>query len=371
MRRERSVIGPMGSSSRQCENMIIEIAGSVDHLIVADHEKLSDLVCELLRAHRRGDHLLIIPRAECDWLTGNLDLNDREKATLSRIRRDFAQAGSLRAKALLRMKIDVSHVGPPVRDGNKLVLGVEEALRIDFAPVQLVIENSEYDGRLYLGILKGLKDKVDAPAIEFEVRHGGGQTAYHVWRQQIEARRIVALLVDSDRSHFTDPEKIDVLQARSLAAEMQWPIAFAHCLPCREIENLLPISVLEKLPFGLDKAHQIECLKRIEAIERNGNVPCDQRFILYYDLKRGCGDLPLEERFSASTAKWWRSKMAQGGSDAHFTGFGNNVVRYILENSAILHTFLRQIKSDSWWIMYQELFLFLLWLGFAPRRYAT
>ncbi|MDR6667247.1 hypothetical protein [Rhizobium sp. 1399] len=352
--------------------MIFDLLATAHDFASADQSKLTDLVCELLRAHRRGHHLLIIPRAECDWLADNLDLNSKERATLSRIRHDFTQAGGLRNKALVRVSIEIAHKSGPVSDGNRIVVGLLDAATFDLTErAQLIVEDSQYDGKLYQAILDAVKNNVQAPAVGFEIRNGGGQSAYQVWKQQIDAKRLTCLLVDSDRDHYDQDEKSEVKRARVDAERAQWPFAWALCLPCREIENLVPFSILEQLPFALDKAAQLHALRRIEETEIAGGVPVEQRFSHYYDMKNGLGDRPLDERLPENVVLWWEGKIAHGGNRPCYTGFGGHIIRHLLEHTPCLQGFLRYVKSESWWNIFGELFALVLWVGFAPRRNAT
>lgn len=352
--------------------MIFEITATIEDLIAAQRDRLTDMTCELLRAHRMGHHFLIVPREPSGWLLDNLDFNERERATLQKIRNDYTQSASLRGKALARIVIDVGHKSGATRDGKSIIVGLADISGYSLVEqTQLLVEDTESDGRLYEKILDQLKERIGAPAVRYDLRNGGGQNIYNVWKQQIEAKKIVCLLADSDRKHHTDVEKTEVAGARKLAEQLEWLFAWAVVLPCREIENLVPAFVLEELPFAYDKAAQICALKKIEEVEIDGGIAPPQRFSFFYDMKYGLGNAPLHERYKEHVADWIESKLQHGGTRPCYNGFGSDVISYLLEQSRALQAFLRHIKSDNWWEIFGEVFALILWLGFAPRRQAT
>jgi|SRR6476620_9729411 hypothetical protein len=60
---------------------------------------------EIVRAHRRGHHLVVIARWSMAWLTRNVDLSPADAAMLRRIGQNFAQAGDLRRKAKVFIRL--------------------------------------------------------------------------------------------------------------------------------------------------------------------------------------------------------------------------------------------------------------------------
>jgi hypothetical protein len=352
--------------------MIFEISATESQLVSSNRSLLIDVVCELLRAHRMGHHFLILTTDVANWLLAEIQLSAREHATLVRVRNLFAQSSSLRNKALMRVVIDLAHKSGPVIDGNRLAVNLQDFSTLShFEKTRLLVENSESDGKFYVKLLDGLKSKIEAPNVVYELHNGGGQGLFKVWEQQIEEGRIVCMLADSDRKHFSDPEKPEVKGARDFANNLSYKFAWATTLPCREIENLVPPAVLEKLPLAFNKLPQIKALMKISAIEDIGSTPVNERFSMYYDFKKGVESALKEQKYEQFVCSWVEQKIAHGGSVSVFSGLGENIISQLLAHAEAWRSFLTHAMSDAWWLIYEDVFSIVLWLGFAPRKQAT
>lgn len=229
--------------------MIFEWDAADDLLEAADRNVLGAAIAELTRAHRFGHHLAIIGRPTAQWLLRNVQLGAVERATLERIVGEFTQTGGLRAQATRKVRIVTDKTCAPIRNGNVLEVGlvhVSSPYLCDRAA--LVVENAQNDGRLYLGVLQALAKRNVGYPISYELMHGGGEGVVAVLKDVIDQPRIGTAILDSDRSQPTDGNSKKCRDACALVADAALPYGEVLNLPCREVENLIPLSIVATLP---------------------------------------------------------------------------------------------------------------------------
>ncbi|QND39961.1 hypothetical protein HB771_25300 [Rhizobium leguminosarum bv. viciae] len=155
--------------------MIFDLTASIADLQVSDKNRLHNVISDLLSVHRAGHHLMIVPRELADWLVANIAFNDRDKALLNWLKDDFTQSEQLLEIADIRVSVAPSNKAGIVVEANRIVVGLNDVnwtYLLDRA--NLLIEDAEYDGQLYLKILQACKSKVGAPNVVFDRRNGGG-----------------------------------------------------------------------------------------------------------------------------------------------------------------------------------------------------
>lgn len=351
--------------------MIFEISATAADLEAANRQQLHDVVSDLLQSHRQAHHLVIVARNCADWLIANGDFNARDRAMLLRLRSEYTQTAGLLISAAMRITVAPAHSLGPVVDTNRIVIGLNDVnWTYLLQRVNLIVEDAEYDGRLYDAIFKATKGKIGAPNISFDKRNGGGTGIFHVWRHQIAEGHIVCLVADSDRRHPDSAIPAKFGEALSFAGEAGSPFAWCMPLPCLEIENLIPVKILRELPCVFEKPHEIDALEKIETSERSAGIDPLKRFWLYFDLKQGIKNSDLLSSTPAGMGEWYVSRKAVGGSMATYRGFGENVLHQVVNNGEALGKFVREILTRGWWDTFGGFFSFVLWLGFAPIRNA-
>lgn len=348
--------------------MIFEIDATQAQLHAFDPILLSRLLTEVLRAHRLGHHLVIMPRQTSLWFLANVQLGLMERATVERLVGEFTQTGSLRDLALERLRIVGDHVGPPVSIGNAVHMSFEEASNLSLSDKSiLLVEDTASDGRLYVAIFDQLKRRVGTNSISMDVHHGGGERIIEVLAQRIGERRIVCMLADSDRNAPSSPEPAKISDARKLAEDAGWPLVEAVALPCREIENLIPLSIVRDLQSAKERGAEIKVFTVIEDAEAKLATTAKERFWLFVDLKSGLSDEQME-KLSDDERTWVVSRLAMAGSARSYRGFGNTIVSQVLASNAAMAALSAQIRREDWWARFEVTFARVLWFLMASRR---
>lgn len=101
------MIGHTVFSSLKSE-MIINFCYNLDQIQSLRQPVLDHGLRELLRAHRIGHHVLILPRSIAQWLLDAADLNEIDRSTVFRLQREYAQTADLprRASVIISLQPD-------------------------------------------------------------------------------------------------------------------------------------------------------------------------------------------------------------------------------------------------------------------------
>lgn len=350
--------------------MIIEFSGSAAELAAANRSKLTHAISELLVAHRKGHHFCIIPRETSTWLLQNIELGARELATLARVTAEYASTGGLLSTAGRYISIQVGHRAGAQDHGRFVTLGLDDVQGNYFfdRPV-FVVEDQETDGKLYLAIAEACRSKVRAPNVALDVRHGGGERSKNVLRHAVDEGRICILITDSDRKYPQVGEPAKILGVRREIQETGWKLAWIEYTPCREIENLIPIDVVEGLPCAAARVDLLAALRSIQVKESESGVPHSERFWWYYDLKVGVDLVQLDKVSPDVVRDWTRGKMAL--AEASYSGISSSLVPQLLDDKAQLPAFLTLVKKSDWWDWFGQIVQGLLWTGFASTLQRT
>lgn len=350
--------------------MIFEFRGTASELAHADQGKLSHAITELLVAHRKGRHFCIIPRVTSTWLLANVALNPRDLATLKRLASEFTTTAGLLNSAEQFVSIQIGHRSGVKITSNALIVGLDDIQgEYFFDQAAFVVEDQETDGRLYSAIVHACRSKIGAPHVSLDVRHGGGERSKNVLLKLAREQRICVLVTDSDRRLPQQGLPAKVLSYRRAVAESGWHFAWVDCIPCREIENLVPIEVVEGLPCGVARADHLVSLKKLATSEEGAGIPADARFWCFYDLKKGVDLVQLEKVAPDSIRDWTIAKMAL--SPCSYEGISETLVPQLLNHKKQLAAFLSLVRKPEWWNCFGRVISMLMWIGFAPAAQRT
>jgi hypothetical protein len=333
---------------------------------------LAAAVSDLLRASRLGDHLVVVSRSSCRWLQENLDLSQRENAMLSRLGQDFTQTGDLPRRA--RVYVSLTH--EMQRDlqvnGNAIAVSVRRLVqyRLLERPI-LLVENIANDGDLFSFLLNNLKDIFGCNYVSFELTHGGGADLPTVFGHRIDEQRIVCGVIDSDRG--------SPLQANTKLAQMQrikvdkgWPLSFPSSPPCREAENLVPLTLIMTLPSGFKNSSN-DLLLGISRMEDDQALPIDERYCLFFDLKSGLTSAAFG-RLNDVNKEWVRNKLLLAKLDpqtSDVAGYGDRVINQIFAENKFQSELRTLVRHQAWRRVFENFFEELIWVFTASPRIAT
>lgn len=341
--------------------MLICLDLSVPQLEGAEKDELRYIVTQLLLSHRYGHHLLVVNRDQSSWISENLDLDNRTKATLSAVRSDYTQSAHLIRQATTYMAIVPTCRPWIARNGRAIQISLDRAAnpRV-LSRVALVFEDIATDAPLYKTIINAFTSQRGLPPTNWEPVHGGGERVSEVWRTLIGDRRVVGAIIDSDHDFPRGRVPTKVLRLRRIATEENWPLAATASPLCREAENLIPLTVMGQLPCAQRKAQEISLLRLLDEGEKQNNVSVDQKCWLYIDLKVGSNIESTDEECKA----WYEQKAALVDveiNDWRWTGFGPSVISQVLSNGQHLKSLRKAVRSGDYDHVFDADFEDLVW----------
>lgn len=353
--------------------MLIHFDISESELSAIDQALLEVRVSELLRAHRKGQHLLVVRRPSAAWLRRELSLNPQDKATLERIEQEATQTGDLlrRARHLTRIvpsgtihRCDERQVDLPLTFPN-----FDDVISL---PV-FIVEDIDDDVELMEFLFQNTARTSTSHPYAYQSDHGGGSGALRVAEARIGDRRIVVMSVDSDKP---SPRASDAkLNACSrLQENSNWPFFYFFQTPCRELENFVPMDVAINIQSCRESA-SFSMLHRNHLAEiQSGTVPPHEAYWLWFDIKDGVCAEQVSRIVDVDTISWLRQKFLSMGMNldsVSIPGFGKKFVRECLSTPQRQMEFKTAIRSSRWISVFSAYLENFLWLFIAPRPIRT
>jgi hypothetical protein len=354
--------------------MIIHFEFSPSELAGLSVDLLREVCSELLRAYRRGYHVVVIERATAAWLLENVVLTAQEKATLNKISAEYTQSGDLIRRCSTYIKVGSFAQGTIRRVGRAFEISPDEIIRPHLLDrVAFVVEDIVNDGGLYEFIANSLRDKFYAPPAVWETVHGGGERICDVAADKIRAHRIVVVVVDSDRNAPTDKcEKMEKLA--ELGSGEAWPLCFFLSPPCREAENLFSSIIIAQIPSAKEAQRSLEVLITVAAAEETAGMLGHEVLWLYFDLKEGWSAERLKN-FRADAQGWIlsRLRLSAGLDEESFmlSGFGRNIIHQVMSSNAISAMLRAEIRTRAWLDLFGTFFTDLTWVCAGGRPQFT
>ncbi|WP_049567240.1 hypothetical protein [Nocardiopsis sp. SBT366] len=240
-----------------------------------EHEDVAFQLTSLLRLFARGKHEWVILSGHVALVVGYVERNDRAVLPIT---------AELARKASVREAWNDSVTDGDARFPLTGVKVTKESLENDLAdlerPAYVVVENEISDGAFLRAVCRvfGCTDIVralDQGWAELVHSGGGGQIPQLVEARAGRFRRTVrvAVFMDSDRYRAEERTK-----SHKLADEASEHGARVHVLRLREIENYVPVRVLESLGSGHQHTVQVEAFQRLDPEQRG-----------FFDMKKGFG----------------------------------------------------------------------------------
>lgn len=175
-----------------------------------------------------------------------------------------------------------------INNGGKeiFLLEINEAVSKDFTSKSIMLAENEEDILFYklLGQYYILQNQMGNIKIDFEPRNGGGSTTYMVLQGILTSRdRMSLCIVDSDKKYASAEPRETMKKVQEIVDGKTRDHFDVIFLDVHEIENLLPLSVLEDIVEKLkidDKG--IEFMKFLLSQDASKTSP-----VFYYDVKKG------------------------------------------------------------------------------------
>ena len=354
--------------------MLIHISTTCEYLASVKPPALSEVLNEILRAHRLGHHIVIIERDVSEWIKVNVPLNSSELNILKRITSELTQSWGLVGRSKMFVRLVDCVKGEYRKLGAAIEIPILDVsvLRILERPL-LLVENAETDGEIYKLLLKRLHSRLGIPSPQFDVDHGGGSSLLTIFRMRVKDQRIVAAIFDSDMKH-PDPKAYDKANEFSgIQAAAKWPFCFWFTPPCHEVENIIPLDVIRVTKY-LDQCGSLETLLKISDIEKENGELLNNRFWLFFDTKKGLNPDIYEKLPSEAAKNWVREKMELCGLDPSadvLVGFGERIVPILMAEKYAVANLGEEIKRKAWLDVFREFLEDIMWVLAGGKRIYT
>jgi hypothetical protein len=235
----------------------------------------------------------------------------------------------------------------------------------------LLLENVDSDGDFYAFILDNHSAFYSCDHLSFECYHGEGYDLPKVLTRLIQDGRIVFAVVDSDR-YAPCSKELKVAQLSKISDELNWSLSFSSTPACREIENMIPMNIVLKLPSAVgNSANKIHLA--IEEAESALALSDHELFWLYCDLKEGLHPDKLS-KLAVDEREWICTKLNFAGIDPKeraISGYGEKVVKQLFADGRLLGELRDLTRHRSWRNVFSSFFEDLAWVFIATPRTRT
>lgn len=310
--------------------------------------ELKAALVELLRARRMGFHLVVFDRESANYIICNIKMNDEDLAIMRRVMNDYTQIHGL--KSVLKTYIKIVY-GPPStirRIADRFEVSLDCLYRFGFlSSTILLTENLHTDGKIISYILQEYARRSNFFPLSFELANGGGEAINHNFSHHLEQNRICVCVIDSDYDSPIDNCKIKERKCRSIFESLRSCIGCMVVLPCREIENMMPLEVFDLVFPGVRLRNIILKIETEESRCNEATIP----YKYYVDLKYGIRHERINGLAHEHSVSWIEQKLNLAGFDhrtIYEVGYGEHIIQNILASNAALNQINKSIQSHAW-----------------------
>jgi len=352
--------------------MIIKFDVGIDDLLNCPADSLEEFICELSRASMRGYHYVVISRKVASWCMEHLHLSRRDRAQLDKLHREAMERFGFLRRAQLVLNVAVGTTGIERFGAQEFRIGHAACIRSEFLekPV-LLVENAASDGDFFGHILDRCRRKMGLKQLHYEIRHGGGTNIIRESSRLLVEKRVFCVIIDSDKlSPHCGPSSVAKSVKRELAE--QTCAAALLVLPCRDVENLLPIDLIEK--HNICPEYDFELFRKLERLHENREYDdVKESPLIYFDMKEGLSLKKIGGMSENSPSRKWLEVAFREKDErpiSSISGFGDNLLTEFRKNGVAMSEFLARTQENEWWHHFAGIFCQALWIvaGDDPRR---
>jgi len=311
---------------------------------------------------------VVIPRGLSRWAEEHVNLSEIDLAHLVRLRAEYTQLAGLIANATIMSRIVIGDGLEAVEDGRIIEIGHELILRGRFLNrTILLIENAANDGRMIQEIFRHEAKRRSFGETSFALSNGGGTSTAGELRRLAEDGNFIVCVCDTDLIVPGGKKSATCNAVLTQSNQITVPGVVA-LTPGREIENFLPIEVIEAL-YSANKPP--ECAVLRELFLRQGDQDSLDCIWLYLDLK--CGLHPgklLEECNTPEKRAWAAVKFNIAEEDLgkiQFSGLGEDILNRYFNSNIAQAIFYKFSRSTYWSKHFSSWIEDLLW-GTCGRK---
>jgi hypothetical protein len=284
------------------------------------------------------------------------------RSTLQTLDLDYTQSGSLVSSSSCVLTVRLStQVDRPRRD-NQVIVDVQTFLHERlYMPGVLIVENAARDGTLFKIIIQAVARRLGVGRVYVETAHGGGEDIVRTVESQIEQRKYIVCVIDSDKvspfcQAFAKATKIE-----RVIHETDWKFIKLIVLGCHEIENMLHPEIILGLRCSLQYP-STDIIRRLVDVE--GDLFGEDSMWRYFDIKDGLDNEKVAS-LDKKRADWVKRKLGAIGLNEHrfvIYGFGTNVIDCLLNEHSkhqLMSDFI--LNNKSWNAALRNLYEDLAW----------
>lgn len=263
---------------------------------LSEDEKL--LFTELVIGHQRGNCLLCGDLTSIEWLMRSL--GGVQGSLYRKVHSKHAETRAIldSVETLLVISFDEQPNIPAFIKDKARLFTVPQAINYHLNEKSILLGENLNDCKFYELLaeryLYSYPKKIKGTSLSFHHEPGGGVLTNTVFEKCVEVdKRLTLCLVDSDIKHGptakypNEPSRGDTVHRlidseTALRKRVNAQIFELYCLPVHEVENLIPISVLNDIANSTVR----DMIPGVSYLEKLFNAGLDQA-ILFYDFKNG------------------------------------------------------------------------------------
>ena len=256
---------------------------------------------------------------------------------IQRIAEDSTQLGGQFSTSSSSMTVKFSESEFIEQDGQNFILSHRNLLTGNYLREPLlVVEDFKTDGRFYKFVLEYEAKKNEVSISNFDIAHGGGERIKSQLEEMAKSKRIVIFVLDQDSIVPLSDLKNRIKQLEQRLNKGNC-VGFVKYTPTHEVENFLPLSVIEKIGKKMNKS---DLNKVAQLIQHQGSTKRGDCLWLYYDTKIGMkgarnsnGQIGIKNyaKLNADDISWLCKKYQIENNELqieklNYPGFGENII---------------------------------------------
>ena len=371
--------------------MFIVVDLTVENLAEMGDLQVSQLFERVAIASQTGKHWIYVPYKVVESLMKTQILSVSALAPLTKIGEESFQYGDILADDTIP-KLTIKYGPDEFKSGfgNQIIIGHRNVINGNYlSEPLLVVEDIGNDGDFYDFILNEEAKRINFSKPNFDFANLGGKAKLgKVMEKFSEQKRIVVFVIDQD-----SVVKISEVELEHRQTQLEKILNNGNCAgfvkftPSHELENFLPISIVERVGKNVS-SDQLANLKRL--IQNQGRVKSGDCLWLYYDVKKGIngkkdksGAIGIKnyENFTAEDKKWLCDKyniveLETEIEKLQFPGFGEKVIPQFLKYQNYQESFVLYINSsfegfNYWNHHFGDWLKTMLWYGCSDPVWAS
>ena len=268
--------------------MLVEIDLCEESLREMDEDHVTRLFGKVAEAVKNGVHHIYLP---LELYTHLKKLNIFPNSTCGAIEilgeKNSELGEYLKNKSLPKLTIKYFDIEHKSGTGNHFCIGYKNVLSGDYLlKPTVIVENIDSDGEFYDFALKEEVKRTgdDFSVVDYNFENTGGKSnTNNVLKAYSKKARVVVCIIDQDR--VTPMSKLESQQReRAKILNNGKCVGFVKYTPGHELENFLPICIVEKLGKIIN-SHDLQRIKSL--IEGQGKIDPRDCMWLFYDIKDG------------------------------------------------------------------------------------